>query len=98
MGDRAAEVIGALAATLASIAGGAPASVLQQLAAAGTAVDILVSVARGSESESLTDSDSSVPRSTDEALTAEAEPQCSNNELMDGLSTSATKSRASKIT
>ena len=41
---------------------------------------------QGAEGECVTDSASSVPRSANEALTGEAEPECSNNDLMDGSS------------
>ena len=85
MEGSASSVIRALAESLATFGGGAPASVLQHLEAAGTPADILAVIAQGAERESIIDSASSVPRSAHEAHTAEAESQYSNNELMDGL-------------
>ena len=80
-----ASVIRALAESLASFGGGAPASVLQNLVTAGIPERILQIITENPESESVTDSVSHVPGSSDEALAEEAEWQFSNNALMDGL-------------
>ena len=86
MEDMPANPIQQLAECLANFGGGAPASVLQGLAAAGNPAEILIRVAQGTEGESVTDSASSVSRMADEEGTVEEpELQYSNNAIMDGL-------------
>ena len=75
-----------LAHCLAAFGGGAPASVLRELAAAGHLAEVLLRTAQGTESENVTDSTSSVSRMADEEDTVEElEHQYSNNALMQGL-------------
>ena len=61
-----------------------PVAVLHEWTAISSFENIFAEMAKRTESERITDSTSSVPRSTNEALAIQAKIQFSNSELIDG--------------